>query len=254
MSVEVELLEDYLAELLNVDRIQDSCPNGLQVAGERPVGQLASAVSASLASIEEAAARGADALLVHHGLFWDRQPGVLRGSHRARVARLLDSGMSLLAYHLPLDNHPELGHGACIARSLGLVEPLQPFGAYRGLHLGWQSELPEAIPLEIFLSRVDALLGPGLRRHLFGPDPVKRVAVASGDCPFLLREAALEKAHVLVTGEETEFVQELAREEGVHFLAQGHYRTEVPGVKALASHIAERFGLRWCFIDVPNEA
>lgn len=254
MSCTPEQLEAHCDELLSSPRIRDACPNGLQVQGGRPVRRLAAAVSASLQTIERAAQWGADLLLVHHGLFWNKQPTVLRGSLRARVARLLAEDMSLLAYHLPLDVHPQLGHGACIARALAVTEPLAPFGAYQGLHLGWQGELAEATPVEVVVGRAEALLGPALRVHAFGPPSVRRVAVASGDCPFLLAEAARSGVDLLVTGEETEYVQELAREEGVHFLAQGHYQTEVPGVRALAGALAARWDIEWTFVDVPNQA
>ncbi len=245
-------LAAYCDELLSASRIRDACPNGVQVLGGRPVRRLAGAVSASLAAIEGAVAWGADALLVHHGLFWNKQPTVLRGSLRARVARLLAEDVTLLAYHLPLDVHPEIGHGACIARGLGLAQPWQPFGAYHGLHLGWQATLNQATPVGVLLERAAALLGPPLRVHEFGPPAVRRVAVASGDCPFLLSEAAAAGVQLLLTGEETEYVQEQAREEGLHFVAQGHYQTEVPGVQALAEALATRWDLEWTFVDVPN--
>ncbi len=254
MTLSLAALEAHLARVLDVARIPDACPNGLQVEGRRPPRQAAYAVSASLAAIEAAAAQGADTLIVHHGLFWDRRSPALRGGLGRRVRALLAADMSLFAYHLPLDVHPQLGHGACIARQLGLSEPWEPFGAYRSLHLGWLGDFASPRPVEAVLEQARELFGPPQRAHLFGPPRLRRVAVASGDCPHLLQEAILAGADLLLTGEETEYVQEEAREGGIHFLAQGHYRTEVPGLLALAEHLRQELGLPGSFVDVPNLA
>ncbi len=251
---DIREIEAHLNELLQAGGFQDYGPNGLQVEGIRPPRRLAAAVSVSMRSIEAAAAWGADVLLVHHGLFWYGQPCVLEGSHRARVAALLESGMSVLAYHLPLDAHESLGNAAVIADALGVDRPREPFGRHKGAHLGWWGSLREPMSPHRVQELLDQLLGPGGTFYDSGPDEIRRVAVATGAAPHLIRDAIRLGLDLYVTGETTEYVQELAREEGIHFAAKGHYRTETVGVKALAGHLADRFGLEWTFMDVPNDA
>jgi dinuclear metal center YbgI/SA1388 family protein len=237
-------------ELLAADTVADYCPNGLQVAGSRPVRQLVSGVTASLALIEAAAAAGADALLVHHGWFWKGEDPRLVGMHGRRVAALLDAGMALLAYHLPLDIHPELGNNRQLAMVLDIA------GAAPAAEDGllWVGELPGGPTAEGFVDLVHARLG---RRPLHVPvvdRAVRRVAWCSGAAQRFIDRAAALGVDLYLSGEVSEQTVHQARELGLDYVAAGHHATERYGVQALGAHLAERFGLVHSFIDVDNPA
>jgi dinuclear metal center YbgI/SA1388 family protein len=243
-------LDAHLAQLLSVERFKDYGPNGLQVEGRAPVTRLLSAVTASLAAIEAAVADGADALLVHHGLFWRGQDGRVTGWMKQRLAALLRHDISLFAYHLPLDAHPELGNNAQLGRRLGLVgdarfgdQDLGFIGA-AGAHASVQA-LAEAAAAA--LERTPVVV-PGDGR------PLRRIAWCTGGAQGFFEAAIAAGADAYITGEISEPQTHYARETGVAYLACGHHASERYGVQALGAHVAERFGLAHRFVDVPNPA
>lgn len=241
-------LESYLADLLQVARFRDYCPNGLQVEGRADVRRLVTGVTASSALIDAAVDRGADALLVHHGYFWRGEDPRVVGVKRGRLERLLRNGINLFAFHLPLDAHPELGNNARLAACLGLATT----GRFGDQELGSLGTLPEPSTLAAFAGRVEERLG---REPLVVGDPVRtvqRVAWCTGAAQDLLLEAARLGADVYLTGEVSERTVLEARESGIAFVAAGHHATERFGVQALGEHLAARFGLEHAFIDVPN--
>ena len=241
----------YLDEYLEAAAVADYGPNGLQVEGPATVRRLVTGVSACRELFARARQRGADALLVHHGLFWRGTPYPLVGVQYHRVAELIRGDLALVAYHLPLDRHPQVGNNALAARGLGLVE-LAPFARLEGVAIGWQGRLPEAIPASELAVRCGALFGqPAL---LLGPAerPVRRVGIVSGGAQREFQQAIAEGLDAYVTGEASEWVTNLAREAGVAYVAAGHYATERLGVRALGEHLAERFGIAVEFLDVPN--
>jgi dinuclear metal center YbgI/SA1388 family protein len=257
---------DILAELdglLEPDRFEDYGPNGLQVPGAPAVETVATGVSANLELFELAAAEQAQLLVVHHGLFWGAGPGPIDAALKARLHVLFEADIALAAYHLPLDAHPELGNNALIARSLG-AESLEPFALHRGQPIGFIATLPGAgVPAPELFARVreqltaldQTSLDPSRRGPLVfdaGPPKVRRLAIVSGAGSDYLADAAAAGADALLTGEPAERVMAAAREAGLHFIVAGHYATETFGVKALGEHLAERFGLRHVFLDVPN--
>jgi dinuclear metal center YbgI/SA1388 family protein len=249
---ETRMLRDDLArhldELLDASRVEDYCPNGLQVEGRPEIATVVSGVTASVALIEAAAAAGADALLVHHGYFWRGEDPRLVGSRKRRIALLLGAGINLFAYHLPLDLHPELGNNAQLAARLGFVQEgrageqdLVAFGAV-------------AAPGELatFAAHVGAQLG---REPLVIGDPrrpVRRVAWCTGAAQGYFETAVGLGVDAYVTGEISEQHVHLARESGVAFVSAGHHATERFGVQAVGAHLAQTFGLRHRFIDVPS--
>ncbi len=251
MAVARDRLVAYLDELLDAGRGRDFGPNGLQVEGRDQIRKIATGVSACQELFDRAADAGADALLVHHGILWEFAPQRLVGFHYRRVATLVRSGMSLLAYHLPLDRHPELGNNALACGRLGLGQ-LEPFGMYEGLPVGFRGRFPAPIPAADLLRRCAETFGQAPVYLGRGPEQVATVGVISGGAQRELYQAIDTGLDAYVTGEAAEWVMNVAREAGIHYLACGHYATETLGIRALGERAASEFGLEVEFIDVPN--
>jgi len=247
---ELKEVESFLQQLLQPQTFQDYGPNGLQVEGGRPVRRVVSGVTASLAFIDAAVAAGADTLFVHHGLFWRGQDGRLTGWLKERVKRLLVDDISLFAYHLPLDAHPEFGNNARFGRQLGLVADAR-FGeqglGFIGAAAAHASLAALADAAASALQRTPTVL-PGDGR------PLRRVAWCTGGAQGYFEAAIAAGADVFITGEISEPQAHLARETGVAFVACGHHATERYGAPAVAAHLATQFGLVHQFIDVENPA
>jgi dinuclear metal center YbgI/SA1388 family protein len=242
----------YLDDLLDADSIQDFAVNGLQVAGRAEVERVATAVSASAQLFHEAAGWGADAVLVHHGLLWrGSEPQRLVGSFRARVRALLGNDMSLIAYHLPLDRHVDHGNAAVMARALGM-EQLEAFGELDGVQLGWAGVLPTPLSAEELRRELRRICGQEPLHFPGGPERVASVGIVTGGAPAAFDEAVAAGLDAFITGEAREWVLHRAAEDGVHFLAAGHYATERFGVRSLGEFIAKRFGLEVQFFDLAN--
>lgn len=241
-------VEACLQALLQPEAFRDYGPNGLQVEGARPVRRLVSGVTASLAFIDAALAAGADALLVHHGLFWRGQDGRLTGWLAARVKRLMAADVSLFAYHLPLDAHPELGNNAQLGLRLGLAADAR-FGEQALGFIGAAEGSAEALAARITgaLGRAPVLV-PGDGR------PLRRVGWCTGGAQGYFEAAIAAGADAFVTGEISEPQAHLARETGVAFLACGHHATERYGAPAVGAHVAAQLGLEHRFIEIDNPA
>jgi len=243
-------IESHLAALLAVDRFKDYGPNGLQVEGRAGVGRLVSGVTASLALIEAAVADGADAILVHHGLFWRGQDGRVTGWLRQRLALLLAHDINLYAYHLPLDAHAELGNNAQLGLRLGLQADAR-FGeqdlGFIGAAAGFADAGALTERVALALGRAPLLL-PGDGR------PLRRVAWCSGGAQGYFEAAIAAGADAFITGEISEPQAHIARETGVAFLACGHHATERYGAPAVGQHLARQFGLQHRFIEIDNPA
>jgi dinuclear metal center YbgI/SA1388 family protein len=249
----VQDLLAHLNTLLTPERFQDYGPNGLQVPGAAHIETLATGVSANLALFEDARDAGAQVVLAHHGLFWGAGPGPIDATLARRLRVLFAADISLLAYHLPLDAHPEVGNNALLADVLG-AERHDPFALHRGEPIGRLAELPgEGVALPELVARVRAATD-GREPLVFdcGPPRVRRVGIVSGGGCDYLADAVAAGADAFLTGEPTERVMAQAREGGIHFIAAGHYATETFGVRRLGELLAERFGVRHVFLDVPN--
>ncbi len=253
MTTRQELLQT-LDGLLQPGLYKDYAPNGLQVEGRAHIGKLVTGVSASLAFIEAAIAAKADAVLVHHGLFWRGHDGRLTGWMKQRVARLLAHDINLFAYHLPLDAHASLGNNARLGQLLGW----RADGHFGEQDLGW---VGEPGPGQVFddgfalaahvrdrLGREVLTVAPAVAR------PVRRVAWCSGGAQGYFEAAIAAGADAFVTGEISEPQTHLARECGVAFLACGHHASERLGAPAVGAHVAAQLGLAHEFIDIDNPA
>lgn len=243
-----EELLGYLDELLVPGKFRDYCPNGLQVEGRAEITRIVAGVTASQDLLDAAVALHADAILVHHGYFWKGEDGRVTGIRRQRLATLLAKDINLLAYHLPLDAHPELGNNAQLARLLGFV-PESRFGEQ---DIAWLGALAEPCDLSTLTARVSAVLG---RQPLvIGGDDrmIRRIGWCSGGAQGYFEQAIALGVDAYLSGEISEQTVHLARESGVAYLAAGHHATERYGVQALAGHLARQFGIACEFVDLDN--
>jgi dinuclear metal center YbgI/SA1388 family protein len=241
-------LETYLDQYLDTARFRDYCPNGLQVEGRATVNALVTGVTASLELIEQAIAAGADAMLVHHGYFWRGEDARITGVRRRRIALLMTHDISLFAYHLPLDAHPEVGNNIALARVLDFSVA----GRFGDQDLGFHGEAAGILRLDALVQRIGERLS---RNPLVIGDParpVQRVAWCTGAAQGYLEDAVRLGVDVFISGEVSEQTVHLARESGVAFVSAGHHATERYGVQALGAHLADRFGISHQYIDVSN--
>jgi len=241
-------LVEYLDELLQPAKFRDYCPNGLQVEGRTEVGRLVAGVTASQALLDEAVARRADTVLVHHGYFWKGEEARVTGIRRRRLATLLAHDINLIAYHLPLDAHPEFGNNAQLAARLGA----RPEGRFGEQEIAWFGSLPEpclagelADRLAQTLGRQPLLVGGATR-------PLRRIGWCSGGAQGYFEQAIALGLDAYISGEISEQTVHLARESGVAYFACGHHATERYGVQALAEHLSGRLGLTCDFVDIDN--
>ena len=250
MTTRQELLA-ALDDLLQPARFKDYGPNGLQVEGRSEVRHIVSGVTASLALIDAAIAEGADAIFVHHGLFWRGQDGCITGWMRQRVARLLANDINLFAYHLPLDAHPELGNNAQLGARLGLK--IQ--GNFGEQMLGCLGDLDAPLGgVDALAQQLQSLCGRAAVAVDAKPGPLRRVGWCSGGAQGYFEAAIAAGVDVFITGEISEPQAHYARECGVSFIACGHHASERYGAPAVAGHVAQRLGLRHTFIDIDNPA
>lgn len=235
---------------LDSRNIKDNSLNGLQAEGRQEVKKIAFGVSASLECMRKASACGADMLIVHHGLLWGPcQP--FTGAFKRKLDFLFRSGLSLAAWHLPLDKHPVCGNNAMLIKMLGAKKPL-PFGGYRGETIGFKGTFPKAVSMADIAAALAIKLDAEPLCFRFGAQKIRTVGVVSGGASGMFNQAIAEGLDLYITGEAGEDVQELARESRANFVAAGHYNTEKPGVSALAGLLGRKFGVKTEFIDIPN--
>jgi len=246
--MELRALLDYTNRLLEPARFSDYCPNGLQVQGCAEVNVLVSGVSASLAFLERAAEAGADAVLVHHGWFWKNEDARVVGTKHARLKFLLERDISLIAYHLPLDAHAELGNNTQLAQRLGF----DLRGWFGQQNVAAHGRLVKTTTLQGLSGHVQTVL----KRTPFvvgeADKKIQTIAWCTGAAQDYLAQAVELGVDAFLTGEVSEQTVHLARESGVAFIAAGHHATERYGVQALGQHLAQNFGLKHIFIDVDN--
>ncbi|AMR65896.1 Nif3-like dinuclear metal center hexameric protein [Aquipseudomonas alcaligenes] len=250
MAIALSTLVQEADRFLNAARIADYCPNGLQVEGRPQVRRIVSGVTASQALLDAAVEAEADVVLVHHGYFWKGEDARVTGMKRRRLQTLLGHDISLLAYHLPLDLHPEVGNNVQLARQLEItVEgPLDPENPKV---VGLLGSLAEPMTARDFARRVQEVLG---REPLLveGASMVRRIGWCTGGGQGYIDDAIAAGVDLFLTGEASEQTFHSARENGVSFIAAGHHATERYGVQALGDYLARRFAIEHLFIDCPN--
>ena len=243
--------------LLAPERFKDYGPTGLQVEGRTTVRRIVSGVTASRALIEAAIAAEADAIFVHHGLFWRGQSGTVTGWMKQRLALLLAHDINLFAYHLPLDAHPELGNNAQLGLQLGLLAHAGPAGRFGEHQLGFLGTRDGGAPFEnaaALAAHVEGVLGRSVVRVDGAHRPIRQIAWCTGGAQGYFEAAIAAGADAFITGEISEPQAHYAREMGVAYLACGHHATERYGAPAVAGHVAAQLGLQHAFIDIDNPA
>ena len=243
----------YLDELLDSPAFDDYGPNGLQVPGAAEVSKVVTAVSAHRELFERAAAAGAQMALVHHGIFWGAGAAPIDERMKRRLKTLFDADLSLAAYHLPLDAHPEVGNNALICRELGF-EPAERFAAARGRPIGWIGRVAgDGVAADELLARCRETFGRDDVLHFAGgPARVRALGVVSGGGDGFFSEAIGLGVDAFLSGEPSEPAMADAREAGVHFIAAGHWASETFGIRRLGELVAERFEVEHEFVAVPN--
>lgn len=246
--VKINELTHYTQQLMQVERFKDYCPNGLQVEGRTEVHKIVSGVTASMALLEAAHDAGADLILVHHGYFWRNEDARIIGIKRKRIEFLLKHDLNLMAYHLPLDAHPELGNNVQLGKLLGI----EPIGYVGESSLVAYGELNQAQKLEDFARFVESSLQ---RTPLVigSPDQmIAKVAWCTGAAQGYIDAAIALGVDVYISGEISEQTMHQALESSVSYISAGHHATERYGVQALGEHLAEKFNLQHEFIDIKN--
>lgn len=243
----------WIRNILNIDEMagRDASLNGLQVGREeKELKKIAYAVDASMESFRRAVELNADLLFVHHGLYWGRVIPVVGDFYR-RMEILIKEDLALYAAHLPLDLHDKLGNNAGIARALGMKK-LEPFGEYKGIHIGWKGTFTEPVTGHEIVSRLFGSWEESVKLLPFGPDKIKTAAIISGSAPHELNQAVEAGVDLFITGEAGHVLYHTALEAGINVICGGHYATEVYGVKLLAEKISKELSIETIFIDVPT--
>jgi dinuclear metal center YbgI/SA1388 family protein len=250
MAVALTTLVAEADRYLGSAKVQDYCPNGLQVEGCPQVSRIVSGVTASQALLDAAVEAGADLVLVHHGYFWKGENPCVVGIKQRRLKTLLKHDISLLAYHLPLDLHPEVGNNVQLARQLDItVEgPLDPNNPKV---VGLVGSLDEPMSARDFARKVQEVMG---REPLLveGSPVIRRVGWCTGGGQGYIDQAIAAGVDLYISGEASEQTFHSARENDISFIAAGHHATERYGVQALGDYLARRFALEHVFIDCPN--
>jgi len=242
---------EYTNELLSISQFNDYCPNGLQVQGREDVQRLIGGVTASLDLLDAAIEQRADAILVHHGYFWKGENPCVTGMKFDRMKRLIEAGVALLAYHLPLDAHPEYGNNAQLGRLLGAsVEG--GFAKNANVNIACYGRLHEPMSAENLGKSLQDILAREplcIKGH---ERPIERIGWCTGGAQGYIEEAAALGLDAYISGEISEHTYHAARELGINYYAAGHHATERYGVMALGQHLSEYFGLEFRFLDLPN--
>lgn len=250
--MKIQELAAYCDEYLQVDKFKDYCPNGLQIESSNEVNNIVCGVTACEALIDRAIELKADALLVHHGYFWKGEAQPLTGIKGNRIRKLIQNGISLLAYHLPLDAHAVVGNNAQLASTFN-AKVKSGFYPHNGVDIGLQGVLDTQQTVQQFAGSISAALDRKVQL-IVGDDSrlVKNIAWCSGGAQNAFEQAIELGVDAYISGEVSEHTYHLAKESGVHYLAAGHHATERYGVQALAFHLSNKYGLRSEYVEINN--
>ena len=263
--VTVQSLATFCDEYLSASAFQDYAPNGLQVDGGRPIQRVVTGVTACEALIDAAIANNADAIMVHHGYFWKGEPAPITGMKGRRIRKLMQHGISMLGYHLPLDAHPLIGNNAKLADSLDMtvIGPLYPHETHPVGNIAiCEPQNAQSLIVQITnaLGRIPLHISANYKTATNTDDElpnsrlIERVGICTGGAQDMIEQAALMGCDAFISGEISERTTHLARELGIDYFACGHHATERGGIQALGDIIAQQFGLPVTFIDIENPA
>jgi dinuclear metal center YbgI/SA1388 family protein len=242
----------FLDELLEIGRFQDLGPNGLQVPGAETVTTVVTGVSAQRELFARAVDEQAQLVLAHHGILWDFEPRRIGTAQATRLKLLLANDVALAGYHLPLDAHPLHGNNAILAERLGASSHVRAF-PFKGEPIGVIARFDaDGVPAPELLARVAQVTQRTPLVFDAGPQRIRTLGIVSGSAAGSLQAAIDLRLDAFLTGEPKEHVMAQARENGVHFIAAGHYATETFGIRRLGELVEQRFGVRHVFVDIPN--
>lgn len=264
-AVSVQDLTDFCDAYLSADAFKDYAPNGLQVDGGCPVQRIVTGVTACEALIDAAIAENADVIMVHHGYFWKGEPAPITGMKGRRIRKLMQHGISMIGYHLPLDAHPAIGNNAKLAELLNLtvIGALYPNESHPVGNIATCK--PQSA--QSLITQITQALGRA-PLHISANYPssndtenniddnrlIERVGICTGGAQDMIEQAAMMGCDAFISGEISERTTHIARELGIDYFACGHHATERGGIQALGDIIAEQFGLPVTFIDIDNPA
>ena len=265
MTISAQALTDFCDEYLSAAAFKDYAPNGLQVDGGRPIQRIVTGVTACEALIDAAIADRADAILVHHGYFWKGEPTPITGMKGQRIRKLMQHGISLIGYHLPLDAHPHIGNNAKLAEQLDMtiISALYPSESHP---VGNIANCTPQNAQSLITQITDALgrLPLHISAHYQASDSnqsdtqnnrlIERVGICTGGAQDMIEQAALMGCDAFISGEISERTTHIARELGIDYFACGHHATERGGIQALGDIVAQQFGLAVTFVDIDNPA
>ncbi|WP_352337854.1 Nif3-like dinuclear metal center hexameric protein [Psychrobacter sp. 16-MNA-CIBAN-0192] len=268
-----QALTRFCDNYLSAGQFKDYAPNGLQVDGGQPIERIVTGVTACEALIDAAIAANADAIMVHHGYFWKGEPEPLIGMKGRRIRKLLQNGISLIAYHLPLDAHPIIGNNATLAQSLGLtiVGGLYPNEAHPVGNIATcapQSAATFTHTITQALNRAPLYIASNYQNTAYLNDNkannsesdindtklIERVGICTGGAQDMIEQAATMGCDAYISGEISERTTHSARELGIDYFACGHHATERGGIQALGELVAQQFNIPVTFIDIANPA
>jgi len=243
---------DYLFDYLNVGEFRDYCPNGLQVEGKNEINHIVAGVTASQELIERAIEQKADAVLVHHGYFWKGENETITGIKQKRIKALLQADINLLAYHLPLDAHTEVGNNVQLAKVLDIE--ITGTESVNGVNnMLWKGRFAEPVKADEVKMRLENALGRAALHLSSSSDvPIQSIAWCTGGAQGYIQNAADLGLDAYLSGEVSEQTFHQSKELDIHYFAAGHHATERYGVQALAKHLERRFGVTSEFIDLDN--
>lgn len=249
-NIWIRELDSYLKKIFLTVPLTDYCPNGIQVEGAPEIKRIATGVSADLKTIEEAIALKAQALIVHHGLFWNGDSYPITGVKRQKLALLLEHNISLFAYHLPLDMNPEIGNNWGAAKEMGWSD-LEPFGNYKGVPIGVKGKISPSDRSK-FQEKLEQYYQHSATTALGGKETVTTVALISGGAYRNLSDAIDAEIDCFITGNFDEPAWNIAHEGKINFFALGHTATERVGPRMLAKHLQKELQVETYFIDTKN--
>ena len=244
-------LANKLDQFLEIHQFKDYAPNGLQVEGRAQIKKVITGVTACQALIDAAIEENADAIIVHHGYFWKGEDQTITGMKYKRIKALIDNGINLYGYHLPLDVHPELGNNAQLAKLLGITDrrPLEPWDKRS---VGRVGKFEQAITPDELSVRINKQLNREPLHIDGGKAEIKTIAWCTGGGQDYINIAAEQGIDAFISGEISERITHIAREMGIHYFAAGHHATERYGVQALGQWLSDELDLDVTFIDIDN--
>lgn len=241
----------YLKGVLDPSGMSDSALNGIQVETDVEIAKVAFAVDASREAVQQAANLQCNLLIVHHGFFWGQALPITGNLYR-RLSLMFEKRIGLIAYHLPLDAHPEYGNNSQLLRAIA-PGTIEPFGTYKGTRIGFMTTLPEPLSIETIMERLD--LHNNRWPHVllsFGPTHIRTIAAVSGGGAQSIDEAIEKHVDLFITGDASHQIYHTAKEAGISVLSAGHYFTETFGIRSLMEPIKKQFNIETIFLDIPT--